>query len=202
MIFARYILVMRYRVPKHKERLFQRAPELLQKITTEVEEEILELQKQHPEKTDLLEKRLQELKNPSPERKQKLFEDVWLQNIIVDPKRSSFQALSAMTWQFVTPKLGEQLFVTSDNPVFHFEWMGIGKPMSEVTFPISKNIALWATWRTDLREDFVTVRTQFVKEINRRTLKIARNFVYSANAESWIANLLNNQEKIRLNPTT
>jgi uncharacterized protein DUF4238 len=74
-----------------------------------------------------------------------------------------------MTWQFLTCGSG-QVFLTCDNPVFYFEEIGIGKPYSEVTVPLSSQIALWANWRQDLKEGFVPTTSQAVKEINRRTV--------------------------------
>jgi hypothetical protein len=76
--------------------------------------------------------------------------------------------------------------------------MGIGKEKSEVTFPITKNIALQAIWRTDIVESFFQAHNQVVKEINRRTASISTKFLYSPYTEDWIQKLVN-KSTFRLN---
>lgn len=75
---------------------------------------------------------------------------------------------------------------------------GIGNPKSEVSFPISSNLALWATWKKGQRDDYFQVRTQVVKEINRRSVSNASRYVFSPRRESWI-NILLEKEKLHLN---
>jgi hypothetical protein len=103
-------------------------------------------------------------------------------------------ALSLMTWRFVVCK-DKEFFLTSDDPVFILS--GIKNPESEVSFPISKSIALWATWRQDLEEGFFEATRQVVKEINRRTISNALNFVYTPEKASWINKILS-KKNIRL----
>ncbi len=70
--------------------------------------------------------------------------------------------------------------------MFYFPWMGIGKPESEVTFPISSNIVLLANWRKDVRENYFETKKQAIKEINRRTALNTSRFVYHDRDEYWI----------------
>ena len=93
---------------------------------------------------------------------------------------------------------GDQFFITSDNPLFFFEAIGIGNEKSELTFPLAKNIVLWAKWRTDIPPGFHRARTQFVKEVNRRTISNASNYIFSPYAADWIPTLLA-KDTIRLN---
>ncbi len=95
-----------------------------------------------------------------------------------------------MTWQFLTTTGGHG-FLTSDNPVFFHEGLGIGHQLSEVTFPISTNITLWATWRTDLLEGFVQTTEQVVDEINRRMVSVASRWVFHGRYRRWIITLVN-----------
>ena len=68
--------------------------------------------------------------------------------------------------------------------------MGIGRPESEVTFPISSNIVLWATWRKDIVENYSETNKQTIREINRRTALNATRFIYHAEDEYWIPKFL------------
>jgi len=98
-------------------------------------------------------------------------------------------ALSSMTWRFLT--FDEYpAFLSSDNPLFFFTSIGIGKPESEVTFPISSYIALWATWRLDLKEGYFPTNSQVVKELNRRTCSIATRYAFHLKGEDWVLALL------------
>ena len=90
-----------------------------------------------------------------------------------------------MTWLFLTSD-DKPTFLTCDNPVFFFTGMGLGKPRSEMTFPISSHITLWATWRTDLSEGYVSVNKEAAKEVNRRTASNATRYVLHCDDEYWI----------------
>ena len=76
--------------------------------------------------------------------------------------------------------------------------MGIGNPESEVTFPISSHIALWATWRFDLKEGYFPTNSQVVKELNRRTCSTATRFVFHSHMEDWVLPLLI-KDRLQLN---
>ena len=87
--------------------------------------------------------------------------------------------------------------MTSDNPVFYFEGMGIGNQLSEVTFPISRNTVLWATWRVDLEEGFRPTNKRIVREINSRTVSAATRYVFYARKVKWVTKFVN--RKLPLN---
>ena len=104
--------------------------------------------------------------------------------------------LPAMTWVFFAPDK-KQHFITSDNPIFFFKGMGIGKPESEITFPLSSTITLWATWR-NLKEGYIPAKDACIREINRRTASIATRYVYYSEEAQWVVNLIN-KKIFRLN---
>lgn len=80
-------------------------------------------------------------------------------------------------------------FLTSDNPLFYHDptrnrdsdWsVGLADENTEVTFPISRDLALVATRRKGVRPGYIPVSHQVVKDINRRTVISAQRFVYSS----------------------
>jgi hypothetical protein len=76
--------------------------------------------------------------------------------------------------------------------------MGIGKPESEITFPISSTIALHATWKMKYVEGhYNRAKDTIIKEINRRTANSATRFVYFSLEKSWVINLIN-KKNLRL----
>lgn len=95
-----------------------------------------------------------------------------------------------MTWIFYVCR-HPNIFITSDNPVFIHREIGIGKPRSDLSFPISKEVSLIATWRkgSDLR--YQAAAPQQIRELNTRTSFNASRFAYGSANKVWIADLLN-----------
>lgn len=111
--------------------------------------------------------------------------------MMVKGNKNAERIIAQMTWQFLTAPQDE-IFITNDNPVFFFEKLGIaGHPRSEVTFPISSNIALVASLNKGLSENISPATSQELKEINRRTAYSAMQEIYCSQNKSWIVNILN-----------
>ena len=184
-ILAVYMAVMMKRVPKGKERLRELTPSVKEKLSQEIHERLTILASIQPEKASLIQRRESEIQEILDKYSKEPPKEIWLDTI--PPERSPLvvAALTGMTWRFLTFD-DKPVFLTSDNPVFYFTSIGMGKPESEVTFPISSHIVLWATWRTDLPEGYIAVTNQVVKEINRRTAKNALRYVFHRRDEYWI----------------
>ena len=103
------------------------------------------------------------------------------------------ELLNNMTWRFLVIE-SEPAFLTSDNPVFYFEGMGLNKPESELSFPISSNIVLWSTWRQDLPEGYFQTNKQVVKEMNRRMAQNASRYIFYASEKKWIMPFIKKNE--------
>lgn len=97
--------------------------------------------------------------------------------------------LQQMRWQFLVNTSQSTCFLTCDNPVFYFHDIGIGSLISEVSFPISSKITLWASYNMDLLEGFFPVSPEIVEEINSRTVANATNEIYSSINGTWIKGL-------------
>lgn len=190
LIFSQYMIVLWKRVPKQKEQVKGRAPEIMNPVFERIEQQLTELGEKYPAKIELVEKRKRELHEIRNNKEDELIYYVWLNNLPPDKTSQSVDVLSQMTWRFLIADK-DQYFITSDNPHFFFHWMGIGNEKSEVTFPVTKKIALWATWRADIKEGFFLTTSQAVKEINRRTASICSQYLYSPYAEEWIRTLAN-----------
>lgn len=101
-----------------------------------------------------------------------------------------------MNWYFLCTTSDH--FLTSDNPVFTHRASN-GLLQGEFTFPVSKNIALWATTHKKYFHDrsYQTITPRMLKEINRRTVQNATRFVFSSKKESWI-NQIVKKDKIEV----
>jgi len=81
-----------------------------------------------------------------------------------------------------------------DRGVVHFREIGIGKANSEVTFPISPNIVLLATWKKDYPEGYAPTHKQVVREVNRRTAYNTSRFIFHGLDETWVQDFARRKE--------
>ncbi len=184
-----YMTCMMKRVPKGKDKLKELAPSVAKTVRQEFGSLLGAITAAQPEKNELIQKRRVETEKIIDRYANDPPKEIWLTNIPPEKTPRVFAALCSMTWRFLTFDK-YPAFLTSDNPVFFFESMGIGNPESEVVFPISSHISLWATWRRDLEEGYFQTRSQVVKELNRRTCSTASRFVYHPHMEDWVLPLL------------
>jgi len=173
---AIYMVVMLKRVPQSKIRMKKNAPFIAQSLQQKWDKEIAKLVLEDPSQTDLFEKRRTEIKANLEKYSKNLPKDFWLELIPPERTPNSVKVIPEMTWLFLTCEKFPA-FLTCDNPVFYFQGIGVGKPESEITFPISSNIVLWATWRSDIQEGYSQIKNQAIKEINRRTATNATRFI-------------------------
>ncbi len=86
-----------------------------------------------------------------------------------------------MTWRVVGTD-APNAFFTGDNPVSFTYNTGLLHPDGELTFPISSQAALHASWVPGSAETMFVAGADFVaQEINRRTSHSAERFLFTAN---------------------
>ncbi|PIU57506.1 MAG: hypothetical protein COS88_00905, partial [Chloroflexi bacterium CG07_land_8_20_14_0_80_51_10] len=192
-----YMVIMLKRVPKDLERITANFPAVLERVFANLNKEILRLIEEHPSEKDIFQERLQELPRLKLKYENEFPMELWYDTLTPDSLPRVRAILPAMTWVFLTSEK-KQPFLTSDNPLFFFEGLGMGRPESEITFPISSRIALWATWRKDLRESYIPAKDAAIKEINRRTASAATKYVYYSEETQWVVDLIN-KKNVRLN---
>lgn len=195
-----YMVIMLQRVPKGLERTKAKAPEVLDQVFNDLKSEITRLIVEHPSKKSVLQKRLQELPSLKLKYENDFPIEVWYQNLKPDALPQVRAVLPAMTWIFLTSDK-RQPFLTNDNPFFFFEGLGIGRPESEITFPISSTITLWATWHKNVLEGYIAAKENVIREINRRTASAVTKYAYYSEEAQWVVNLIN-KKNLRLNRLT
>jgi hypothetical protein len=189
-VLSAYMVVMLKRVPRGLKRAKDIFPGVRDQTFARLNRVILRLIEEYPSKLSALQARLQELPNLKLKYENEFPREVWYHNFAPDRSPLLNALLPAMTWIFLTSDK-RQPFLTNDNPVFFFESMGIGRPESEITFPISSSIALWAIWRTDLGEGYMAAKDAIIREINRRTASAATRYVYYSIRAPWVVELIN-----------
>ena len=142
-------------------------------------------------KRDFYKQRADEIKEILDRFIQEPPKQVWLAGIAPEMTPRVQEAIRRMTWAFLTFEKGAA-FLTCDNPVFFFRAMGIGKPESEISFPISSHIMLWLSWRSDFSEAYYPVTERIVKEMNRRTASNASRYVFHSRDDVLLQSELDN----------
>ena len=188
-VLAAYMVCMLKRVPRTKDWVRELAPGMIEQIVEGVGHQLDMLEQNEPERKELWERRRFELANMPEGYVEDVAKSSWLEHVTPDASPKIVAMLSRMTWQFLTFDR-RAAFVASDNPVFYFRGLGIANTESELSFPISSNIALWATWRADLEEGYVSARESWVSELNRRTTSSATRYLFHPVEEEWILPLL------------
>ena len=187
---AIYMLNMINRVPQSKVTMKKMMPRSSKKLLEKYENDIVKLKLKNPLKLDFYEKQLNEIRKISEKITKNTPKELWLNLVKPSSMPNALEKIYQMTWLFLIFD-DYPAFFTCDNPVFFFKDIGIGKPESEITFPISSNVVLWATWRADLNEGYSKIKSAVVKEINRRTVNNTTRFLYSAKKEFWIQKFVN-----------
>ncbi len=181
---ATYIIVLWKRVPIARSRALARLPGLAAEVQTDLHAELDQHALDNPDLLSEIEKFRGDVdaavatqyENPDPE--------IWYRSIQSWSSPRLVDALLSMNWIFLHSNSSQ--FLTSDNPVFFFKHEGIGKPTSELTWPLSSGLALWATRQPRPSMSYLSASSGAIKEINRRTVHNSSRFVYGQKDEHWV----------------
>lgn len=185
-IMSNYIAVMMMRVPRNMERMQQLTPGVKETLAATIDQEVADAMSKNPDNKETLGNFLAVTKSILDEYSEGLPKKAYLQ--FINTRFAS--VIYHMTWQFFTSEGGPS-FLTNDNPVFFDEGIGIANEHSEISFPISSTVGLWASWRNDVSEGFVRANNQMIKELNNRTISNATRFVFYPFKADWLVAMLN-----------
>lgn len=94
-----------------------------------------------------------------------------------------------MVWRII-PAPSSTYYLTCDTPTHLSEWAGVGTPQSELTFPISKDLALIGSHTGQPATiEHLPAQADLVAEVNRRMVNCAERFIFSHVKDVWIAEL-------------
>jgi len=196
-ILAAYMVMMIKRVPARKELIRDKFPEVLEKqwelITSEIEE--VRAQVDPTDETGLatISAKLEAChKIIEIYRQNGMPREMELKTMVESPMPRVMDAIKSMRWQFVVAPNNDS-FVTGDNPVHIFKGgVGLSKPYSEVTFPVSSKVALLGTFR-DVTQGYLTASDQLLKEINRRIIATSTTYVYGSGKWPWVITVMDKE---------
>ncbi len=163
-VLSAYISVMLARTPAYKKDVEQQWPSFVEQFRHEQHAELDQMALSDPSQIARVERAKTTIDDHLDQMLQGVPQDVYLQQIHVN--RASY--IAGMHWAFVRTPRGRG-FLTSDNPVFWFKSFGIGSEGSEISFPISADTALLATWRNDIPDlIYLDVQPIVENQINYR----------------------------------
>jgi|SRR5208337_1866743 len=195
---AYYVAVMMKRIPAHRRHSSEMLPEALADVVNNVRSQLNALADQAGADPEILRRRGFELDaverkfqaHPPPEVLEQIREP-W-------PSKQMVQLLFRMTWR-VLISAGPAYFLTSDNPAFHFQGLGLARKESELSFPLSTRCTLHGSWQAaESGLVFIEVGQAMVKEINRRIVSEAERLVFYHQAAAWLPKVVK-KENLPLN---
>jgi Protein of unknown function (DUF4238) len=187
--FAVYVATMIMRVPGRRRKSFEMMPPVLERTVEEIRTLINEWAQDPNVDQKLVARRLEEVERAHEKLSHEPPTEVINQIRSPWPNRKFVELIYGMTWRLVISDETNR-FLTSDNPAYFFEAYGLGKPETEVTFPLSSDLALLASWQGP-REGLIMVQAKpvLVKEVNRRVASGAERFVFYHERRDWVATL-------------
>ena len=180
---AKYILILWKRVPRARDRVLERLPQVADEVEQKLNSDLDRLVDQNPDLRAKAERRRIEIAKMIAKQKQRPSPELWHGSVGIQSGPRVVDALLSMNWLFLHSK---SQFLTCDNPVFFFEQEGIARPTSELTVPISTSLALWATRQPRPSMQYLAASSACVRQINQRTAHNATRFVYARSDEPWI----------------
>ena len=116
--------------------------------------------------------------------------ETWWRLLDPSTSRNVVNVLLRMSWAFLIDPRGEVL--TSDNPVYFFPWAGIGRPESELVFPIDQHTAMLATNESFPTGTYFDGSGVSLREINRRTMTNTDRHLIASQPLDWVPKLIAN----------
>lgn len=195
---CRYIAVMDSRVPEGKRRVRARFPKACRPVFDRFNEYLAAQSQRNPARREAIEVGREQVQHLWEAWAKDPPEDIWQYVVLSRQTSRSVQALNSMTWCFLLATGGHS-FLTSDNPVFIFRDRGIGHEQSELTFPISSNVALFVSYSRDWPDGhYMQADAGVTREVNRRTARQASRYVFHCREAGWVVKLANKKSiKVR-----
>ena len=189
MKLALYIATMLMRGPRRRRKAFEMLPCVLEDVLNRATIIITQWAQTSAADPELKLRRFSELDRETEKLRAQPPVDVVKKIQAPWPNDQVLACVATMTWRIASA--GDAgFFLTSDNPAAFFEAYGLGRPESELTFPLASDLALLGSWQGAAHETiFVKAKRSLVKEVNRRIAIAAERFVFYRACEDWVAKL-------------
>jgi hypothetical protein len=177
-LVAVYVVTCIKRVPRHRERGLEMLPKQLEEVVARTRADLLVLSGGDPVK-------LEKLRTATEAAQAKFLAEPprEILDYLRDPRptREQVEVILRMSWRLLSTDPAEA-FLTSDNPLFHFESLGIGQGVSEFAFPLSPTRCLHGSFQPLRGGGTLETRhaeRALVHEINRRMANDATKLLFA-----------------------
>lgn len=186
-VIARYLTAQIKRVPAGRQRFHEKFPTVAEGTRNSIRDEIARLAREQPELAEIAAQRTREMDEVIDRFIRKPPVEIWYQAIGPKHLEMISQALLSMRWRYfhIEDQVGQ--FLTSDNPVFVFDGLGLGNQRSEMSFPVSSKVLLCADRRNGPDGTTYRASREIVMEANRRTVSRATRWLFASHNEPWVA---------------
>lgn len=181
---AKYMVVMWKRVPEGRSLVLRRLPEVINEVHANLSTQLDTFALQEPDAADQVETWRRKIAEVIAKQRSDPAPEIWHRTIQSQSGPHVVDAILSMQWNCLYANHAQ--FLTSDNPVFFFASEGVGRSTSELSFPLSSSVVLWASRATSLSGECLRASPTAIREINRRTAYNSARFVYSQRNEPWI----------------
>jgi hypothetical protein len=193
--FVNYIGAMMMRVPRRRRKALELAPGVIAETIRQFRDEVAELTQKGIIDETTAEKALEEADKISQEHNSAIPESML--NVINSPfpRVRILAAINEMTWRVVSATTTPVRLLTSDNPVYFHEGIGLGHADAEFTLPLSPDVVLMAD-RSGPPRGLLYMRgnTALMKEVNRRAVAGAERFVFHHERADWVTKVFANTQ--------
>ena len=185
---AIYIATTMKRVPRRRTKALAMLPGVIDNVVSELRTKIQEWAITTVNK-NLVQRRLIELEEAEESLRTKTPDYIIEQIRLPWANEEMINLIYTMPWR-ILKSTGPDYFVTSDNPAYFFEGFGLKNLESEITFPITTDIALFASWQGEKNSvGYYFAKKVHIREANRRLISGAERFVFYHQQADWIAKL-------------
>ena len=198
-----YVATMIFRVPASRKKATKLVVPALSEITTQVRSALEHKHKNGEITFEVFQRKMREVDQyesnariDPPQPIKDIMNSPW-------PFESALVIIRNMAWR-IYQSTGPSFFLTSDNPAFFFEGIGLGKPESELTFPLCGDIVLHGSHQPFNEPKAIPTLQKVVKEFNRRIAFGADRFIFYHEKAPWIpsvAGLTDTRQLHRINWT-
>ncbi|PLC06026.1 hypothetical protein CY658_02965 [Variovorax sp. RO1] len=182
---ARYLAFFWQRVPRGRDRAISKIPQVADEVETEIIDGLTLAATEQPDLSDQVSGLKKRVKEIIRRHRDQPSADLWRGAMLLNKDPRIVEAVATMNWQFAVSDTAQ--FLTCDNPVFFYENEGVGRPQSELSFPISSSVTLVASnCRKSPEGRFFRADAKLVTNLNRRTAHNAQRFAFAQRDEPWI----------------
>jgi len=184
---SEYISALIKRGPWGKKFFQERAPIVSEELIRHFRGEGNRRARTNPSRASHYDKRVREIESFLVAVQDDPPREVWESTFAPDTTPRLIDALDSMTWVLLVRR--QSVFLTNDNPVF-LPGIGLGKRKSEFSFPISSNVVLWGSWRTDLNEGYLEAEKNIIIQLNRRIGATVIRHLFAGFEQEWISRIM------------